>query len=154
MKILALDLGTTYGWAFDNGSEVLSGRHSLKTLRHEGAGMRYLRFSQWLDAFTEKNGYPTVVYFEEVRRHSSVTAAHVYGGFMTTLTAWCERWRIPYQSVPVGTIKKQFTGNGSASKEKMIRAAFNHYGVFAEDDNHADALGILYYAQMLNRKPF
>lgn len=152
MKILAMDLGTVYGWAFDNEVEVLSGRNSLKTLRHEGAGMRYFRFGQWLDAFVEKNGYPTVVYFEEVRRHNSVTSAHVYGGFMNTLTAWCEKWRIPYQSVPVGTIKKAFTGNGSASKQKMIRAAFDHFGVFVDDDNQADALGILYYAQLLNQK--
>lgn len=146
MNILTLDLGTTFGWAFDNG-EIQSGSHSLKTARHEGAGMRFLRFEQWLERFASEKGYPTVVYFEEVRRHNSVQAAHVYGGFKTALMSWCERWRIPYQSVPVGTIKKHFTGNGAAKKKAMMCAAITHYGIIPDDDNHADALGILAYAQ-------
>ena len=61
------------------------------------------------------------VYFEEVRRHMGVDSAHVYGGLLATLTAWCEHHQIPYQGVPVGTIKKNATGKGNASKDEMIK---------------------------------
>jgi hypothetical protein len=62
------------------------------------------------------------VYFEEVRRHLGVDAAHVYGGLLATLTAWCERHQIPYQGVPVGTIKRHATGKGNAGKAEVIAA--------------------------------
>jgi Holliday junction resolvasome RuvABC endonuclease subunit len=86
-----------------------------------------------------------MVVFEEVRRHVSTDSAHAYGGFMATLTSWCEAQKIPYQGVPVGTIKKHATGKGNASKEEMIAAAraksFN-----PTDDNQADALALLDWA--------
>ena len=43
-------------------------------------------------------------------------AAHVYGGFLATLTSWCEQRAIAYQGVPVGTIKRFITGKGNADK--------------------------------------
>lgn len=85
------------------------------------------------------------VYFEEVRRHVGVDAAHAYGGFMAHLTAWCEHHQIPYQGVPVGTIKKHATGKGNASKDAMIAAA-RERGLDPQDDNEADALALLDFA--------
>lgn len=143
MKILALDLGTKTGWAYARNDEIESGTVNFKTSRHEGGGYRFHRFRQWLQNFER----PDFVHFEEVRRHNSVGAAHVYGGFMATLTAWCESEGIPFSSVPVGTIKKHFTGNGAASKNAVIAQAFRTYGLFPDDDNHADALALLKYAQ-------
>jgi Holliday junction resolvasome RuvABC endonuclease subunit len=142
VKILTLDLGTKTGWAYAEDDRLRSGTINFKTARHEGGGMRYHRFRQWLENFN-----PDFIHFEEVRRHNSVGAAHVYGGFMATLTAHCESSGIPFSSVPVGTIKKHFTGNGAASKNKMMAAAFRRYEIFPNDDNEADALGILAYAQ-------
>lgn len=74
-----------------------------------------------------------------------VDAAHAYGGFMAHLTAWCEHHQIPYQGVPVGTIKKHATGKGNASKAEMIAAA-QARGFTPADDNHADALALLDWA--------
>jgi Holliday junction resolvasome RuvABC endonuclease subunit len=74
-----------------------------------------------------------------------VDAAHAYGGFMAHLTAWCEHHQIPYQGVPVGTIKKHATGKGNASKDEMI-AAMKALGHSPTDDNEADALALLHYA--------
>ena len=51
-----------------------------------------------------------------------VDAAHVCGGLLATLSAWCEHHQIPYQGVPVGTIKKYATGKGHADKDEMIAA--------------------------------
>ena len=72
-------------------------------------------------------------------------AAHAYGGFMGHLTAWCEHHNIPYQGVPVGTIKKHATGKGNAGKSEMIVAA-KVRGHNPVDDNEADALALLHWA--------
>jgi len=85
------------------------------------------------------------VYFEEVRRHAGVDAAHAYGGFLAHLTAWCEHHQIPYQGVPVGTIKKHATGKGNANKDAMISSA-RALGFDPQDDNEADALALLAFA--------
>ncbi len=44
-------------------------------------------------------------------------------GRVATLTAWAELRGIPYEGVPVGTIKRHATGKGNAAKEAMIAAA-------------------------------
>lgn len=146
MRILALDLGTNTGWALhapDGGN--CSGVQQFKPQRFEGGGMRYLRFKRWLTEVKGPEGLDSV-YFEEVRRHMSTDAAHCYGGFMAVLTAWCEHHQIPYQGVPVGTIKKFATGNGAASKGMMVEAARQRGHDAVTDDNEADALCLLHWA--------
>ncbi|MGO1069601.1 hypothetical protein [Lysobacter sp. CA199] len=143
--LLALDLGTTLGWAVRLSGQAMSGTERFKVGRFEGGGMRYLRFVRWLDDLCRFAGLPATVYFEEVRRHKGVDAAHVYGGFLAQLTAWCERHAVPYQGVPVGTIKKFATGKGNANKTAMIEAA-KHWGHEPADDNEADALALLHWA--------
>ncbi len=139
---LALDLGTATGWALRRPDGMIqSGTASFRPGRYEGGGMRYLRFAQWLDALD----VPSAVYFEEVRRHAGTDAAHVYGGLLGTLTAWCERRTIPYAGVPVGTIKRHATGKGNADKATMIAAA-KARGFSPGDDNEADALALLFYS--------
>jgi Holliday junction resolvasome RuvABC endonuclease subunit len=145
-SILALDLGTTTGWALQcRDGRIISGSESFKPQRFEGGGMRFLRFRRWLTEIKQSSDWLDAVFFEEVRRHAGVDAAHAYGGFLATLTAWCEHHGIPYQGVPVGTIKKHATGKGNASKEEMIEA-IRALGYDPEDDNEADALALLHYA--------
>ena len=86
-----------------------------------------------------------IVYFEEVRRHIGVDAAHCYGGFKAILTTFCEVNGIPYQGVPVGTIKKHITGKGNADKLAVIKAV-QALGFNPKDDNEADALALLSFA--------
>ena len=144
--ILALDLGSTTGWALLNRDAMIDGgSQSFKPQRFEGGGMRYLRFKRWLNEIKLcADGIDWVV-FEEVRRHAGVDAAPAYGGFMAHLSAWCEHHQIPYQGVPVGTIKKHATGKGNANKALMIEAARKR-GFEPVDDNHADALALLDWA--------
>ena len=144
--ILALDLGTHTGWALhQRDGTVTSGTEHFKPGRFEGGGMRFLRFKRWLTELLAASGALNAVYFEEVRRHAGVDAAHVYGGLMAHLTAWCEHHNIPYQGVPVGTIKKHATGKGNAAKEEMLAAA-SRRGYAPIDDNEADALALLHWA--------
>ena len=144
--ILALDLGTTTGWAL-RGSDgaITSGSAGFRPQRFEGGGMRFLRFKRWLAELKDMTGGIHALYFEEVRRHVSTDAAHAYGGFLATLTAWCEHHQIPYQGVPVGTIKKHATGKGNASKDDVL-SAMRALGHAPTDDNEADALALLRWA--------
>ena len=146
--VLALDLGTTTGWALRTPEGLIAhGFVSFKPQRFEGGGMRYLRFKRWLTDMSAtvaaKQGLGAI-YFEEVRRHLGVDAAHAYGGFLATLGAWCEHNNVPYHGVPVGTIKKHATGKGNAGKDEVI-AAMRALGHPVTDDNEADALALLHW---------
>lgn len=144
--LLALDLGTTTGWALRTPDRrIVSGTQSFKPQRFEGGGMRFLRFVRWLDELQTLSGGLHQLAFEEVRRHASTDAAHAYGGFLGQLSAWCEQHAIPYQGVPVGTIKRHATGKGNANKDTML-AAVRGWGYTPIDDNEADALALLHWA--------
>ena len=144
--ILALDLGTITGWAL-RGSDgsITSGSESFRPQRFEGGGMRFLRFKRWLTELKAVADGIDTLHFEEVRRHVSTDAAHAYGGFLATLTAWCEHHQSPYQGVPVGTIKKHATGKGNAGKDE-VTASVTARGHAPGDDNEADALALLHWA--------
>jgi len=144
--ILSLDLGTKTGWALKMNKDeyIYSGTWNFTPRRFEGGGMRYLRFKDKLKEVLKHSTCIDRIYFEEVRRHLGVDAAHAYGGFLAILTSFCEKNNIPYQGIPVGTIKKHATGKGNSNKALMIDAAKKLYpDNDIKDDNQADALCIL-----------
>lgn len=147
MALLTIDLGTKCGWCLRSGSNTVSGVWDLKGGRYEGGGMRFVRFRSLLEDLwlttVSSNSIKLIVY-EEVRRHMGVDAAHVYGGLQAVLTSWCEDRpvKIPYEGVPVGTIKKYVTGKGNADKAAMI-AAVRKFGFEPADDNEADAIALM-----------
>ena len=144
--IVALDLGLKTGWAVRNrDGAIASGVHEFRPGRFEGGGMIWLRFRAWLREVDETAGGIGVVVFEEVRRHLGTAAGHAYGGYLAHLTAWAEANRIPYQGVPVGTIKRHVTGKGNADKQAVIEAV-KALGFQPADDNEADALALLHWA--------
>lgn len=144
--ILALDLGTTTGWALVIGqAQVISGTLDLNPNRYDGGGMRYLRLRNWLEQLRLDSGGIEGIHYEEVRRHAGTSAAHVYGGLLATLTGWCEERGVAYQGVPVGTIKRFITGKGNADKTAVITAV-RERGYAPADDNEADAIAILLWA--------
>ncbi|WP_412058221.1 hypothetical protein [Bartonella sp. DGB2] len=166
--ILCLDLGSKMGWAAFCGNgfirkpqvhslakdafcqgAITSGSVTFKKRTFDGGGVRFSKFRIWLSdtkhRFECAGSSLDKIYYEEVRRHLGTDAAHVYGGFLGVLTAWCEHHQIDYQGVPVGTIKKHATGKGNASKDDVLNAIWDR-GHHPEDDNEADALALLYYA--------
>lgn len=144
--LLALDLGSCTGWALrGRDGTIASGTIEFRPGRFEGAGMAFLRFKGWLEELHDGSGPIGAVLFEEVRRHAGTTAAHVYGGFLAHLAAWCEHRKVPYRGVPVGTIKRHIAGKGNARKDDVI-AAVRALGFSPADDNEADALALLHWA--------
>lgn len=151
VRMLGIDPGTKCGYAWlDIPSPVPPALAPLRTQcgvwdlsvkRHEGGGMRFLRFRKYLEELD-----PQFIVYEEVRRHKGVSAAHVYGGLIAILQEFCEVKGIQHIGIPVATIKRRATGKGNAKKEDMILAAnatFKGSEEPIEDDNAADAMWIL-----------
>lgn len=138
MKTLCLDLGTKTGWAVTKYGEVTdSGTFNNKSRKLHP----FIAYEGFLINKGVWNGGFDSVYYEDVVRHLGVKAAHMYGGFKA-LTI-CQFFG-KLHAVPVGTIKKSFTGNGRASKQMMIDEAIKR-GHKPEDDNEADAIALAYY---------
>jgi hypothetical protein len=142
MRTLALDLGTRAGWATCVDGRVQSGTWNLSPRRFDGGGVRYLMFRSRLEDLRALLGGIDLVVYEEVRGHLGVDAAHAYGGFLATLTAWCETHGVPYRGVTVQSIKLHATGKAGAKKDLIVAAAKERWPWVA-DDNEADALWIL-----------
>ena len=139
MVTIGIDPGTRCGWCVIDGDVVRSGEWDLSSRRHEGGGMRFVRVARYFAELLESVQSPTVFY-EEVRRHMGVDAAHVYGGIVAVIAAECERRKVPYAGIPVGTVKKRATGKGNADKARMIDAARGQWPGFEPvSDNEADA---------------
>lgn len=144
--VLALDLGTITGWALrGHDGSITSGTMAFRPSRFEGGGMRYLRFRGWLGEIARLSGGLARIVFEEVRAHAGTDAAHIYGGFLAHLSAWCEERGIAYEGVPVATIKRYATGKGNAHKAAIV-AAMQARGFAPTDDNEADAIALLLWA--------
>ena len=142
MIVIGIDPGTACGWSvLRDGQHVASGTWDLSSKRHEGGGMRYLRFRRYFRELLAGLDSPAVAY-EEVRRHAGTSAAHVYGGIIAVLASECEELQVPYQSIPVATVKRKATGKGNASKGMMIEAARKRWGAQVQTHDEADALWI------------
>jgi Holliday junction resolvasome RuvABC endonuclease subunit len=144
MNLLALDFGSTTGYAILHDGDICSGTRCFKQKRLVGSGLRFLQFRNWLLEIIPKNKNEKV-YYEDVKRHLGTDAAHVYGGYLFHLAAVCEEFQIPYIGLPVGSIKKAATGSGRATKEEMVNAA-RAAGFHPCDHNESDALAILLLA--------
>lgn len=142
--ILAIDPGTHCGWAVRTAAGVPAfGVWDLGIKRHESPGMRFLRLRTQLNTVRDAFSVRLVAY-EEVRRHAGVSAAHIYGGIVATVQAWCAEHGVEHVGIPVATIKRKATGKGNADKVAMVAAARRAWPevMLDEDDNLADALWI------------
>ena len=143
---LFLDLGTKTGYAVgdfsDAGQTVVTGTELFENDKFSGGGARMLAFRRWLTKMHDLFGF-TEVGYEGVRAHKGVDAAHIYGGLMGHLTAWCEEQGVAYSAETVQAIKKFATGKGNAPKEAVI-AAVRDWGYAPADDNEADAIAGLH----------
>ena len=147
MSVLALDLGTSTGWAWCDGESLdcmISGTWRLLASK---SALRETRFINFVESLTVLHQYRSIaaIYYEDVRRHLGTDAAHVFGGFKSHAAVWClQNGGIPFESVDVSTIKKFWTSNGRASKDMMIDECINR-GFKPQTDDEADAIALLHY---------
>ena len=170
-NILAIDPGTTTGWAigYNWDSEILHGTQKFVKEQGESDGIRFIKFRRWLEKIVRelpkyRNGgkkIDLVVY--EMPLHRGGAATRLLVGMMGLLQAFCAEYGIEYAQVKVGTLKKFATGKGNSNKDVMgIKLAqhimkhtrieynpspFDQDGNFIiTDDNEVDAIWILHYA--------
>ena len=148
ITVLALDLGTKTGWALYNGNKILSGVEdfSLKANEKERQGKRFEKFEEFLDIMHKEYNINHVFFEKVMQHHKSRAAAAIYNGFWAVLINWCEKNKINYVGMAVGTIKLFIAGKGNASKDDVINSVKNKGFSDIKDDNEADALALLLYA--------
>jgi Holliday junction resolvasome RuvABC endonuclease subunit len=162
VKILALDLGThtgvawNYGpppwaktWHLANAKEVTAWGKSREVRRCDP---RIARLRNYLETFVVK---PDLVVFEDVEFSTYTKQTQLWASFRTVI--WVVfGGKVVIDCVPVTTLKKFATGNGMADKAQMKAAMFKQYPVTDQslDDNAIDALWILRWAEKnLSRLP-
>jgi len=150
--VLALDLGQSCGWAMKLPDDtVVSGTEIFKPSRFESHGMTYLRFRAWLAELHASTPLATI-FFEEVRAHRGVSAAHAYGAFAGILTSWAEECGVPYLAVPVSHIKRHVAAKGNSSKEAVM-AGVRKLKFNPQTFDEADALALLDWAFYNRQSP-
>lgn len=148
-RALGFDLGGKCGWAAfvpNDGAEPTfeCGLIKSKPARFHGDALRFVQFEDAVNALLDAY-FPSVVFYETVRNHVAVDAAHAYSAYRTVLLMCCEKRGIKYIGIGVGTVKKSATGNGAAKKPAMIAVAKALWPALpiGKDDNIADALHVL-----------
>lgn len=138
MKILALDIATTTGWATD----TTSGTWNLKPNRGESEGMRVVRFKAKVAEMIAMEGIKLVSYERPAGLHKgSIMVASEMIGVLKDL---CIERGVELACYSASQIKSHATGKGNANKEAMIKAATEKWQhIKIQDDNHADALWLL-----------
>jgi Holliday junction resolvasome RuvABC endonuclease subunit len=164
MKILALDLGSTTGFAHNsNGSDSRSLPSiysktwaTAKELRDQKArrldrrgDIRIVRFYDFISLLQSQARFDAVV-FEDVQFHTSTAQTQLWSSFRTTV--WLAFPKMLMEAVPVGTLKKFATGSGSADKQAMLAALVRRAPELitlgeTPDDNACDAAWLWLWAQ-------
>jgi Holliday junction resolvasome RuvABC endonuclease subunit len=171
--ILALDLGTTTGWAYrDSKGVVTAGRWVLQKADTTAAAAKLRRDRTldpripilyntlkhfWCVHATNPPDWPiNFIVWEDVQFSRFTLQTQLWASFRTVVWLFCHNHSIPRDCCPVGTLKKFATGCGRAHKDGMIEAATRLFpGVyFGGDDNAADALCLLSWGiDLLKRAP-
>jgi len=150
MVTLALDTGTTTGWALARADGTVgSGVWELSPGRGRPYRTKWLNLWEQLELMHAAQGLTEVVY-EEVLGHprpgggENTYAAHAYGGMVAVIEMWCEWKGVRTAAINVSTVKKHATGKGNAKKALMLeRAQAKWPDQHVVDDNQADALWLL-----------
>jgi len=140
VNVLALDLGTTIGWALLEEDGALQVGH--RTLSGE-EGERYEAFRRWLSRAFQWLGRDGCVAFEDVRFNRGRS---YIPGLRAVLMAECVARDVAYVGVGVSELKKWATGSGNAPKAAMVEAA----GRFTDEaltEDEADAVLVAQWAR-------
>lgn len=173
MKILALDLGSTFGYAFGPsedghpcvvGSRLLLGETAMRRHRKERFDRRQdprvSLFASWLDTWQ-----PDLVVFEDVQFTSYTLQVQLWASYRAAV--WLAfKPPVILECVPVATLKKFATGHGGATKDQMARSlaqrwperfstqkkakellAFDREAGIVLDNNATDALWLWHWAK-------
>ena len=153
--VLALDLGTSMGWALRTAACVSSGTMNWSdTRKGDTRGKRLLRFWRWLIMI--QRGTPlALVCWEDAafigsgQKRANMNTAAAYAQFEGITQMFAARHAIPVADVHTSTLKKAITGSGKhpkgTSKDALAKAV-RARGYRFDTQDEADALAILEWA--------
>lgn len=128
MNILAVDLGTTSGWATITEDRLQLGSHRLATdaevkhwVKHRldrRIDPRPLRLYDFLAAFPK----PDLIVFEDVQFQTYTKQTQLWSSLRTAVWFLARTLGISCECVPVSVLKKFATGHGGATKGMMCSA--------------------------------
>lgn len=145
-NMLFLDISSKTGWASLINGQVEVGKEIFAVGRGESAGMRFLRFRQWLYKIIDYTK-PQLIGYEKAHYRGGA-ATELCVGFVTRVHEVAAERGIDYTGVHSCTLKKYITGNGKGSKKDVMEAVVKLYPGIKEaqyDDDIADAIAGLSY---------
>lgn len=154
MRVLAIDPGSTCGWALSDGGRIISsGVWDLAPKRGDSPGVRYLILMRMMEVCEPLD----LIVYE--RAHHRGGAATEYGlGYATHIQSWCAaRRNVEYKAVASSTLKAFVLGRAPKRKKGSPKFDRSKAAVMAAveranssivviDDNHGDAIALMMYA--------
>ena len=140
MVLMAIDPGSTCGWAVHDGRDVVaSGTWDLRPPRGSSPGTRYLYLRARLAEV--RTAYPALRLVVVEQAHHRGGAATEYAvGVTTHVQSWCAENALEHAQIHGSRVKRIATGKGNADKHAMVAAASARWPrAAAFDDNEADA---------------
>ncbi len=158
--ILALDIGTKLGVYFEGDIDtstkdlikdqgILGGNDPYMKYLKNIKDIRFSSFYKWLDYIIQEVEITQICYEEAAFQQGH--AIPIYHGLIGILKAVCIEHHVPYIGIPVGTIKKTFTGKGNCNKQDMMNKC-DKLNIKYDDDNGADAYATYYTYKELYKK--
>ena len=143
MKVLAIDPGTSCGWAVgDADTVVAAGTWNLAARPGDSPGVRYLKLRGNLEEVLRAYpGLGLVAY--ERGTPVSFQAARASYGYIAHIEAWCAERGLEHTAVMPATLKKYATGKGNAKKDAMREMGRRRWPLDGASDDEVDARWIL-----------
>lgn len=158
IKVLALDLGTNTGFAYNADDHFHSGTWTHATAKEinewgksrmrRRSDPRISRFHAKLVELYYHHKFDQVV-FEDVEFNSYTYQCQLWASYRAAI--WLTFPAQIIECVPVGTLKLFATGHGAADKATMRRALeHKHPGMIGakSDDNEVDAIWLWHWAKL------
>jgi Holliday junction resolvasome RuvABC endonuclease subunit len=157
--ILTLDLSTKTGWArWRPGEPVRHGVHRLPSTGPD-VGRFLVAFDDWFRPFLRLED-PAWVVFEApilTAGMTNIDTARKLMSMAAFVEVICRRADVAYREVNNASVRKHFCGTGRARDRKELKQrmmdACAVRGWQPQDDNAADALGVLDYSAEKLRLP-
>lgn len=146
--LLALDLGTSCGYAVGVGAEpTTAGTWHLGARPGDSYGVRYLLLRARLAEV--RAAYPGLgLVVTETAHHRGGAATRVALGYQATVETWCVEHAVEHAGVAASTLKRHATGKGNAKKDAMLAAGRARWELDpAATDDEIDARWIYDYAR-------
>lgn len=147
MLTLALDPGSSMGFAMADGTRISHGVLDLRTNgKFTPAG--YKRLYDWLKVccipYMDAEHTDVEVVMEKPHAGSFFRSVEVLFGLVAVVSSFCDTYGISMTVVSPMTIKKHWTGTGKAKKPDMLKVTQRKYPT-VKDHNESDAIAILDY---------